>query len=135
MRGVTDAARIAKAVERLAKTIPPRTVPAPRLATNGVRRWKGEKPKKLVLDPGGYFVVYPDIERRQLYVEHYDNAGTLRNIVEGDNGIDIINIIIREKMVTRMDHSAYVARELALAEQAILRDSIFVQDRAPGDDK
>jgi tetrahydromethanopterin S-methyltransferase subunit A len=40
---------------------------------------------------------------------------------------------IEAHMVSRLDHAAYLGRELTRAEDALQRNEDYVQDRAPGD--
>ncbi|MGE5257377.1 MAG: DUF4346 domain-containing protein [Hyphomicrobiales bacterium] len=90
--------------------------------------------KRLRLDPAGYFVImvmkgkdYP------LLVEHYRNDGTLRNIVEGRDAADICAELIEQKLVTQLDHAAYLGRELAKAEMSLFSGSKYTQDKAQGE--
>ena len=89
-------------------------------------------PARLVLDPAGYVVVVLDRRRGMLLAEQYDNHGVLHMVVEGATAIEVMSTLLREEVVTRLDHCAYVARELTLAERALADGAPYVQDRAPG---
>jgi tetrahydromethanopterin S-methyltransferase subunit A len=41
--------------------------------------------------------------------------------------------LLRARLVSRLDHSAYLSRELTRAEHALRTGGDYVQDRAPGD--
>ena len=41
--------------------------------------------------------------------------------------------VINEALISRLDHAAYLGRELARAEQALKTGENYVQDRAPGE--
>jgi tetrahydromethanopterin S-methyltransferase subunit A len=84
-----------------------------------------------VLDPAGYLVVTPDRRRDLIVVEHYDNDGVLRTVVEGDRATDLTCTLLRDKLVTRPEHVAYIGRELTLAEIALRDGKPYAQDRAP----
>lgn len=89
--------------------------------------------ERLVQDPAGYLVVYPDRERQRLLVEHYTNDGGLDRIVQGRTATAVYATIIDEDLVTRLDHAAYLGRELARAEHSLRTGEPYVQDRAAGE--
>ena len=85
----------------------------------------------LVLDPAGYFVVYPEPRRRTLVLEHYTNTGVLDSMLEAFQAGALYNAAIRRGLVSRLDHAAYLGRELARAEQSLMDATAYRQDRAP----
>lgn len=89
--------------------------------------------KRLVLDKAGYFVIYPDARNQHLIVEHYTNHGVLNCILEGVSTGALYSEAIERQLVTRLDHAAYLGRELARAEKSLLDGTPFVQDAAPGE--
>ncbi|HEX8987886.1 MAG TPA: DUF4346 domain-containing protein [Rhodocyclaceae bacterium] len=88
--------------------------------------------KRLVVDPAGYVVVYPDRLRSRLVLEHYSNAGVLTKILEGPTPAAIYGSAIAAGLISRLDHAAYLGRELARAEAALRDGGDYVQDKAPG---
>ena len=98
-----------------------------------IERIQAPEPKRLTLDKAGYFVVYPEMRSRRLVVEHYTNQGVLNCVLEGASTGAIYCEVIERQLVTRLDHAAYLGRELARAEQSILTGAPFVQDAAPGE--
>jgi tetrahydromethanopterin S-methyltransferase subunit A len=89
---------------------------------------------RLKLDPEGYFVIMVMKGRENpLLVEHYRNDGTLRNMIEGKDSASICATLIEKKLVSQLDHAAYLGRELAKAELSIGMDSSYTQDRAQGE--
>ncbi len=90
-------------------------------------------PLKLTLDPAGYFVVYPDRRSNQLVLEHYSNKGVLDRMLTAQSPAALYAAVINEKLISRLDHAAYLGRELARAEQALKTGEPYVQDRAPGE--
>lgn len=90
-------------------------------------------PKRLVPDPAGYFVVYPDPRTKMISVEHFTNAGVLDVVVEGDTPSAIYATIIDRGIITRLDHAAYLGGELARASRALETGEPYVQDRAAGE--
>lgn len=91
------------------------------------------EPDRLVSDPAGFFVVYPDAVRRRLVVEHYSNAGVLDCVVEGTTPAAVYAEIINRKLLSRLDHAAYLGQELTRADRCLWTGERYVQDRAPGE--
>lgn len=96
---------------------------------------EASEPVQMVQDPSGYFVVYPHRARRRIVVEHYTNDGSLHTIIEGDAAAAIYATAIERKLVSRLDHAAYLGRELARAAHALQSGEAYVQDRAPEQQK
>lgn len=110
--------------------------PGPRAgaaASSQVEIISATEPRRLVIDPAGFFVVYPDAPRRRLVVEHYTGAGVLDSIVVGSTPAAVYTEVIERRLLTRLDHAAYLGRELALAERSLQTGERHVQDRAPGE--
>jgi len=84
-------------------------------------------------DPVGFFVVYPDRRTSELVVEHYTNAGVLDCVVTGPSATAVYAEVVERKLVSQLDHAAYLGRELAIAERSLRTGEPYVQDRAPGD--
>src|SRR5690606_20986220 len=91
------------------------------------------EPQRLVLDPAGYFVVYPDARSKRLALEHYTNAGLLNCVMEGTTPAALYASAIERDLLTRLDHAAYLGRELARAEESLRTGRLYVQDRAAGE--
>lgn len=91
------------------------------------------EPDHLTLDKAGYFVVYPDRRKRRLVLEHYTNAGVLDCVIEGMSGSALYTEAIRRHLLERLDHAAYLGRELARAERTLDTGEPYVQDKAPGE--
>jgi len=92
-----------------------------------------KEPGKLVLDPAGYFVVYPDRIHQRLVLEHYSNKGVLDRMFSADTATALYTSVVDAKLISRLDHAAYLGRELARAEHALQSGDDYVQDRAPGE--
>ena len=97
-----------------------------------VKRIHATDPTGLTLDKAGYFVIYPEQRTKSLVVEHYTNQGVLDCMMEGSSTSALYTEAVERSLVTRLDHAAYLGRELARAEQSLLQGARFVQDAAPG---
>ena len=97
-----------------------------------VKRIHATDPTRLILDKAGYFVIYPERRTKTLVVEHYTNQGVLDCMMEGNSTGALYTEAIERDLVTRLDHAAYLGRELARAEQSLLQATPFIQDAAPG---
>ena len=84
----------------------------------------------LVLDPKGYFVIYPESRRHTLVLEHYTNKGLLDAVLEARTAGALYQAAISRKLVSRLDHAAYLGRELGKAEESLKHGSPYTQDRA-----
>jgi tetrahydromethanopterin S-methyltransferase subunit A len=89
------------------------------------------EPEPLVLDPAGYFVVYSEPRRNALVLEHYTNQGVLDAVLEGRTAGALYQAATSRELVSRLDHAAYLGRELARAEQSLKDGTMYVQDLAP----
>lgn len=93
---------------------------------------EAKEAKRLTLDPAGYFVVYPDQRLKRLALEHYKNSGALDMVLEGDSAAALYTSAIERGLVARLDHAAYLGRELARAERSLETGETYVQDKAAG---
>jgi tetrahydromethanopterin S-methyltransferase subunit A len=90
-------------------------------------------PKRVILDPAGFFVIIPDRERGVIVCEHYLNDGRQAHVVEGRDGALVTATLVEEGWVTRLDHAAYLGRELQKAQYALEHGLRYVQDAALGE--
>ncbi len=99
--------------------------------TRSVTTIAGYVPQRMISDPAGYFVVFPDSGRRLLTLEHYRNDGVLDAVIEGHSPAELYIPAIEKRLISRLDHAAYLGKELARAEQALSNDGLYIQDAAP----
>lgn len=96
------------------------------------KRIKAHAPQRLELDPAGFFIVLPNKASGVIVCEHYENSGKLAHVIEGKEAALIAATAVEQGMVTRLDHAAYLGRELAKAEDALRTGTPYVQDAALG---
>jgi tetrahydromethanopterin S-methyltransferase subunit A len=68
-------------------------------------------------DKAGKFIIGTDAS--SILVEHYNSKGELLRLIQGSSARDLCILLIRNGWVSRLDHAAYLGRELALAEIAL----------------
>lgn len=96
-----------------------------------VPQLKARKPEKLILDPSGFFIIYPKKEEGKIYLEHYKADGTLKEIIYGEDPVLIASTAIERGLVLRLDHAAYLGRELEKAYLSMIYGFQYIQDSAP----
>jgi tetrahydromethanopterin S-methyltransferase subunit A len=130
-RGLTAAEKVVDLIHELAGHDPGVVTVVPP-ACGDVRVIRAEPPVELILDPAGYVVIYLDRIRHLLAAEHYRSDGLLDTVIEGDSAVAVMATLLRERRVSRLDHTAYLSRELTRAEDALRTGGDYVQDQAPG---
>lgn len=129
--GVTDLDIIMAAVRKAAtETVPVLEDRAPAAALS-FERIKARAPERLRLDPAGFFIVLPQADGNIL-LEHYENNGRLSHVIEGRQAALIASTAIERGLVSRLDHAAYLGRELAKAELSLKSGALYEQDAALG---
>ena len=127
--GVSDLEAILAAVRSCAGRDP--GLAPPFADSRAVELVSGSIPTRMVSDPAGYFVIFPDSARGLLSLEHYANNGVLTTIIEGRAAAELYMTAIDRNLVSRLDHAAYLGRELARAERSLASGEAYVQDAAP----
>jgi tetrahydromethanopterin S-methyltransferase subunit A len=127
--GQTDLAKIIGVIETCATQNPGPSIPFH--PTQLLKPIPGHLPNRMVSDPAGYFVVYADRSRGLIYLEHYRNVGVLDTIIEGRTPAELYTPAIEKGLLSRLDHAAYLGRELARAEETLKTGKSYIQDAAP----
>jgi dihydropteroate synthase-like protein len=80
-------------------------------------------------DQMGWFKIMLDRENNKIVVIYYPNEKDKPEIIiKGSNTRDIYQTIIRNKLITKLDHAAYLGRELKKAEIALRIGRSYKQD-------
>ncbi len=85
---------------------------------------------KIKLDDRGYFVIIPRPNRRDILAEHYDYDHHLLRTIRGNDARSIYLTIIENGWISRLDHAAYLGKELARAEGCLKSGLPYRQDGA-----
>ncbi len=127
--GQSEVAQIIAMVESCAAQNPGPAVPFQPISQ--LEPTPGYLPCRMVPDPAGYFVVYADRSRGLLSMEHYHHDGVLNAIIEGRTAAEIYTPAIDRGLLSRLDHAAYLGRELSRAEESLKTGENYTQDAAP----
>jgi tetrahydromethanopterin S-methyltransferase subunit A len=79
-------------------------------------------------DPNGYFVILVDRGEDRLLVEHYTPDGTRAHRIAGPDAESLCVALVDWGLVTRLEHAAYLGRELMRAEIALRSRWPYRQD-------
>jgi len=82
------------------------------------------------MDEKGLFKIAVDHDERKIVALHLTNADqtTPEVVIKGDSAEEIIAKIEELELVSRLDHAAYLGRELVKAEIALKIGKEYVQD-------
>lgn len=127
--GTSETAPITAMVENCAAHNPGPAASFP--STPPLEPLPGYLPRRMVADPAGYFVVYADPSQGLLSLEHYRNDGVLGAVIEGQTAAELYTPAIDKGLISRLDHAAYLGRELSRAEDSLRTGKTYVQDAAP----
>ncbi len=96
-------------------------------ATGINRPWK--------LDPKGYFLIRINEEHGKIEAAFCDlKENKVRIIIRGDNPMEIYTAILKEDLISLLDHAADIGVELEKAYIALKTGQKYTQDRVDLDD-
>lgn len=84
--------------------------------------------KEFVMDPYGYFLIRIDPIQKTIEVGLCRELNKVGVKVIGEMPLEIYQTIIKRGLVSRMDHAAYLGRELQKAYIALQKGIPYVQD-------
>lgn len=106
-----------------------------------------DEARDVVLDSKGFFVILLDRENEKIIVEHYQaewnieamkkysgdwracmKSQKLNKIITGKDASEICHTIVREGLVSRLEHAAYLGREIQKAEDALKNNLPYEQE-------
>jgi len=91
-------------------------------ATGIERPWK--------LDPKGYFLIRVNEELGKIEAAFCDiKENKVRVIIRGDNPVEVYTAILKEDLVTMLDHAADIGVELEKAYIALKEGKKYTQDK------
>ncbi len=84
--------------------------------------------KEFVMDPKGYFLIKADKDKKEIQVGFCGSRNKVEVIVKGKKPLEIYQTVIKRGLLSRMDHAAYLGRELQKAYIALEKGIDYVQD-------
>jgi tetrahydromethanopterin S-methyltransferase subunit A len=109
-------------------TVLVRPVLPPRRSAPKVVEARAQERREWVHDPEGFFVVLLDRGTGAIVCEHYTKDGVHDETISGPRAADVAATAVRRGLLSRLDHAAYLGRELAKAESALVLNVPYTQD-------
>ncbi len=79
-------------------------------------------------DPKGYFTIKPFFSQNKVFVRYYDSSGNLKYTFAGVTTTQIIQEIVKRGLISRLDHAAYLGKEIEKALIALRNNLHYTQD-------
>lgn len=70
-------------------------------------------------DPKGYFLIRVNEKKKRIEAGFCNYQHVILKMIYGASAIEIYNTIIKKRLVTRLEHAAYLGKELYKAELAL----------------
>ncbi|HLD40223.1 MAG TPA: DUF4346 domain-containing protein [Candidatus Nanoarchaeia archaeon] len=70
-------------------------------------------------DPKGYFLIRVNDKKKRLEAGFCTYKHEIIKMVHGQGAIEVYNTIVKKKLVSRLEHAAYLGKELYKAELAL----------------
>lgn len=80
-------------------------------------------------DKAGYFRIWIDRKKREIVVQHYLKDGRKSKFeFRGKEASSLYREILNENLISKLDHAAYLGKELARAEECLKTGKEYVQE-------
>jgi len=97
-------------------------------STSGARVIQATPEEDGAMDRLGWYKILVDRMNDDIVAIHFDRSESPDAVVRGKNAQEVYQTIIREGLVGKLDHAAYLGKELHKAELAVLLGRSYVQD-------
>lgn len=125
-----DVERIAEVLKRHRENAPGTPVILPPNSIQKPKIVEARKIKEWTQDPEGFFYILTDKKLGGIICEHYRTDGVINEVIRGASAEDIANTAIQRGLVSRLDHAAYLGRELAKVEDSLRVGLGYRQDES-----
>jgi dihydropteroate synthase-like protein len=104
--------------------------PFDRTLISGVPVVEAEETDSLRLDPKGCFKIHIDRNKGEIVLLHYTRPDLVRPdvIVRGKSASDVYKTVVRDGLLSVIEHAAYLGSELTKAEISLRLGRSYVQD-------
>jgi len=89
---------------------------------------KYDRIKDWKMDPKGYFLIKVDRDEKLIEVGYVQKDNKVEKIIVGKTAMEVFNTIIKEELVSLLQHAADLGAELQKAEIALREGIEYVQD-------
>ncbi len=79
-------------------------------------------------DPKGYFLVRVDHIKKRIEVGYVTNQHVISKAIYGKNAMDLYHTIVHHKLITRLEHAAYLGKEFYKAELCLRYGKEYKQE-------
>jgi dihydropteroate synthase-like protein len=101
----------------------------PPIKSDEAEVYKASKDVRFTPDKLGWFKIQLDRDAKKIEAISYHHGDKKpAAVVMGDEATEVYQTIVREKMVGKLEHAAYLGRELEKAEIALRLGRSYVQD-------
>ena len=97
------------------------------MAKEDVKIVKCRTPPAFKPDPKGYFIIKVFRDTKEIGIRHYNYKDQPTIQFNGKKASHIYEQIIKHKLISRLDHAAYIGKELMKAEYALKNNKRYVQ--------
>ena len=84
--------------------------------------------KEFVMDPKGYFLIDVNRENNEIMIGFCGELNIVSMKITGKKPLEIYQTVIKEKLISRLDHAAYLGRETQKAFIALQEGIVYIQD-------
>ncbi len=95
--------------------------------TQDVKIVKCKTPPPWRPDPKGYFIIKVFRDTKEIGIRHYTYKNKPTIQFNGKKASHLYEQVIKKKLVSRLDHAAYIGKELMKAEYALKNNKRYVQ--------
>ena len=83
---------------------------------------------EFVMDPNGYFLIRTIPETKEIEIGHCEKVNEVNIVIRGKKPREIYQVALTRGLISRMDHAAYLGRELQKAYNSLHFGLKYVQD-------
>ncbi len=84
--------------------------------------------KEFMMDQKGYFLIKVDHQKKEIHVGFCPTVNKVSVKIIGTKPLEIYQTAIKENLLSRYDHAAYLGRELQKAYIALQKKIAYIQD-------
>ena len=89
---------------------------------------KYDRIKDWKMDSAGYFLIKVNRKKQQIEAGFCKSSNKVEKLIIGKTAIEIFNTIVKEKLVSTLQHAADLGAELQKAEIALNEKIEYIQD-------